>query len=98
MKKTKYRLSYSSKFGRDYRKLVRGNRRLAKRVVKAVGQLCADPFYPGLKTHTVNIPKTGKFYTSRITGDLRILWTLKEDNIIFLYRIGGHSGGLNVYK
>lgn len=98
MKKKRYNLSYSSRFDRDYRKLVRGNKRLEKRVIKTLKQLAIDPFYTGLKTHLVDIPKVGKLYSSRITGDLRALWSLKEDNVVFLYRIGGHSGGLNVYK
>jgi mRNA-degrading endonuclease YafQ of YafQ-DinJ toxin-antitoxin module len=98
MKKTKYRITYSSKFDRDYRKLVKGNKGLSKRIIKAIKQLSIDPFYPGLRTHMVDISDIGKIYSSRVTGDLRVLWSLKEGNIIFLYRIGGHSGSSKIYK
>ena len=91
MRKTKYRVSYSSK-------LVKGNLRLSKRIIKTIQRLSIDPFYPGLKTHMVNIPKIGKVYASRVTGDLRIVWMFKGENILLLYRIGGHSDGLNVYN
>lgn len=98
MKKKEYSLSYSSRFDRDYRKLVKFNSRLEKRIIKALKQLCIDPFYAGLKTHVVDIPKLGKIYSSKITGDLRVIWGLKEGRVIFLYRIGGHSGSSNVYQ
>ena len=98
MKKTKYNLSYSSRFDRDYRKLVKGNNRLEKRIVKTLKQLSIDPFYLGLRTHIVDLSGMGKLYSSHVTGDLRVLWSFKDSELVFLYRIGGHSGSSNIYK
>lgn len=98
MKKTKYKLSYSSRFDRDYRKFGKGDSRLGRRIVKTIKLLSIDPFYPGLRTHMVEVSEIGKLYSSRITGDLRILWSVKEGDTVFLHRIGGHSGSSNVYN
>lgn len=98
MRKTKYKLTYSKKFDRDYRGFVKGNRNLEVRIIKTLLQLGRDPFYQGLKTHRVHIPNLGRVYSSRVTGDLRVVWRVKEGRIIFLYRIGGHSGSSNIYR
>ena len=68
------------------------------RFLQVIDRLSYNPFYPSLKTHSVDIASLGKVYSSRVTGDIRIVWAFKEDLIIVLYRVGGHSGGSNVYK
>ena len=98
MKKTKYIIKSTNKFEKEYRRIVKGNLVLGKRIVDVITQLNVDPFYTGLKTHSVNISGLGKVYSSRVTGDVRIVWCFEGEYILILQRIGGHSGGSNIYR
>ncbi len=61
-------------------------------------QLIKDPWHMPLKTHKVNTPKWGEAYSSRIAGDIRILWRqLNSELVLMLIDIGGHSGSKAVY-
>lgn len=94
-----YRLIPSAKFERKARKLLKNNPRLKRGFDKTIKQLTADPFYPGLKSHRVDIAGD-KPFSSSVTGDLRIVWEFSQNqvNVIDLLDIGGHSGSKKVYR
>jgi len=58
-----------------------------------------NPFSNKLFTHKVQSRKYGLMYSSKVTGDLRIIWNFdKDDNLILLLLdVGGHDGGNGVY-
>jgi mRNA-degrading endonuclease YafQ of YafQ-DinJ toxin-antitoxin module len=93
-----YTLKSVSKFERDFKKISKKDKRVAKRILKGIEGLKENPFSSGLETHSVKISSLGKVYSSRITGDIRIIWFFKSKGVIVLYRIGGHSGGSKVYR
>jgi mRNA-degrading endonuclease YafQ of YafQ-DinJ toxin-antitoxin module len=70
-----------------------------KLLIKALFLLQNDPFYPGLKTHKVSSRLFGNTYSSRVTGDIRIIWKFDENKTLtlLLLDLGGHSGRNKVY-
>jgi mRNA-degrading endonuclease YafQ of YafQ-DinJ toxin-antitoxin module len=98
MKESKYNLQATTRFQREYKKVVKPNTLLEKKFVSVIEKLSVNPYMKSLKTHVVNIRGFGRLYSSRVTGDIRILWNFKDDNLIILHRIGGHFGSLSVYK
>ena len=91
MKRVKYSLYRTKEYAKDLRKILKKNKDLTLRIERAVIRILRDPFSPSLRTHQVNIPSLGKVYSSRISGDVRILWTFEEEGVILLQRVGGHS-------
>jgi len=98
MKKSRYSIQATTRFQREFKRVVKRNRGLEEKFLTVIEKLSLNPFARQLQTHVVNIQGFGKVYSSRVTGDIRIVWVFKDDTIIILHRIGGHSGGLNVYK
>lgn len=94
-----YGIDTSDIFDKKYLKLIKNDKPLEKKIQKTIQQLSQDPFYPSLKTHLVILSKWGKVYSSWVTGDIRIIWQQKnEELVLLLIDIGGHSGGAKVYK
>jgi mRNA-degrading endonuclease YafQ of YafQ-DinJ toxin-antitoxin module len=92
-----YKLQFRKYFVKKYLKLIKNDLSLKLKVVKIFEQLEAEPFHPSLKSHKVQ-----HVYSSRVTGDIRIIWQYNPDNnneiqILELLDIGGHSGGNRVY-
>ena len=87
-KAEKFTLVASDFFKKRYRKLIKGNILLEKRIDKTLHQLSIDPYYAGLKTH-----KVADVRSSWVTGDVRILWEFEESEVrvIDLLDIGGHG-------
>lgn len=98
MKKSRYLLYRTNEFERELRKILRNKRELARRVGIVVKRIKGDPFGGSLRTHSVKVPSFGRVYSSRVNGDYRIIWTLEEEEIILLRRIGSHSGSSKVYR
>ncbi len=98
MKKSKYFLYRTNEFERELSKILRNRMELAKRVGIVIKRIKEDPFAVSLRTHSVKVPSFGRVYSSRVNGDYRIIWTLEEEDIILLRRIGGHSGSSKVYR
>jgi mRNA-degrading endonuclease YafQ of YafQ-DinJ toxin-antitoxin module len=95
----KYGLDFSKEFISSYKKLLRKNKLLRPRFKKALGNLSENPFYKGLRTHRVKTRKYGERYSSRVTGDLRIIWDFYKGRlVIIVIAIGGHEGKRSVYK
>lgn len=96
------RIVTTIEFERVVKKLVKRDPLLRKKFAKSVKLLKKDPYTPSLRTHKVFIAELGKVWSSRVTGDLRIIWILKQDNngekeIIMILTVGGHSGRDKVY-
>jgi mRNA-degrading endonuclease YafQ of YafQ-DinJ toxin-antitoxin module len=72
---------------------------LIKSLSKVLETLKSEPFYPSLKTHKVDIPDQKSVYSSRITGDWRLIWEFDdEDNMVILcLKLGTHGGANQVY-
>lgn len=94
-----YKIKASKNFRKKFGKLIRNNKVLETKINKTLKQLSEDPSYSALKTHKVNLPRWGGVYSSWVTGDIRIIWRLlDEELILLLLDIGGHSGSKSVYK
>lgn len=98
MSKSNFVLHHTSEYERDFKKIARKDKLLASKVLDVSEKLSVNPFSFGLRTHIVRISSLGRVYSSKVSGDIRILWTLEEDDTVLLHRIGGHSGGSNVYR
>ncbi len=85
-----------SQFSKDYKKLSRDSK-LKVQMRKVLERLQTDPFQLPLKTHKVDVPSLGSIYSSKVTGDLRLLWVFdQEDNLVIIaIRLQGHD---TVYK
>ena len=94
-----YLIKQSKIFKKSVEKLIKQRRVALGKINKVVVKLSSDPFDQSLKTHKVNTRALGLRYSSRVDGDLRIIWSFDEDNnlIIHLLDIGGHSGAKGVY-
>lgn len=86
-------------FIKKVNKLVNKNIKLAEKIDKTIQSLAKDPRDSTLKSHKVIIHNLGEVFSSRVTGDIRILWDYSDSNIniIDLLDIGGHSGNTSVY-
>lgn len=94
----KYSLKPTTDFDRRLKKYLRSNKSLYKIVGETLKALKGNPFQPGLKTHKVNSKNYGVRYSSRLSGDLRIIWDFDRNNRqIILLAIGSHSGKKSVY-
>ena len=94
-----YDINLSENFKKKARKLVQKNSQLQVKISKTIDKLIIDPFQPSIKSHKV-ITKHGiSAFSSRVTGDLRIIWDFNDTDIqiLELLDIGGHSGGGSVY-
>jgi mRNA-degrading endonuclease YafQ of YafQ-DinJ toxin-antitoxin module len=95
---SKYNFSFHNKFLRKLKKLYKKDKFLYERVKTFLENLAEDPFYPGFKTHRIVVTDYGKVYSSRVTGDIRVIWNLENGCTILLLDIGGHEGSKKVYK
>ena len=96
----KYNLYTSNLFDRRLRKLVKKDKNLRKSIFKTLDRLTEDPYQTSLKTHKVDSKVLKSVYSSRVTGDFRIIWGFSKTRIqmIELYDIGGHEGSNKVYN
>ncbi len=86
-----FKVEFSDFFKKQYKKIIRNNQILEKRVDTALMKLGEDP---ELVSH-----KVGTVWSCRVTGDLRIIWEYKKGELVLLLlKIGGHSGSKNVYR
>ena len=89
--KIEYSIEYTSYFKKQYKKIIKNNVILEKRIDTALRKLGDNP---ELVSHKI----VDTIWSCRVTGDIRILWEYKEGEItLLLLKIGGHSGGNSVY-
>lgn len=85
-------------FDRQLKKISRKDKNLAKKIITTVKKISKQPFNKGLSTHKVNSRKYGECYSSRVTGDIRIIWDFIDGKrVILMLSVGGHSGKNRVY-
>ena len=96
-----YTLEFSKSVTKTYIKYYKNNTVLQKAFKKARDTLADDPFYTGLHTHKVDSIQNVDVYSSRVTGDWRIIWEFdKETKVatILVLELGTHSGANQVYQ
>ena len=91
-----YQLELDKYFVKKYQKLTNNNPQIKKTAERTIINLSQDPRNPSLGSHKVNSPKFGECVSSRVTGDIRIIWRYKDKNkleieILELIDIGGHN-------
>ena len=86
-------LRFSDQFLKHYNSLIKKDSQLKQRVKKTIELLETNPYYPSLHTHKVFIDELGEVLSSRVSGDIRIIWTFDKNNrlILILLEIGGHN-------
>lgn len=94
----KYILQFTIEFEKRLQIVKKKDSRIFAKVKKTVEILSDKPDYPSLNTHLVNTSKYGKCFSSRVTGNLRILWIYKKNRLVILVlTLGDHSGKNRVY-
>ncbi len=93
----KYTLYISPQAQRDIKIFKKKSSKIFQKIISVLNALSESPFNQRLRTHKVQTSKHGVVYSTRITGDLRIIWNYKDDEIIVVITIGGHSGKNSVY-
>ena len=91
-----YTIRISQEASRDIRRYKKKSPKVYIRILKVLDIMLEKPFSNGLKTHQVTTSKYGGAYSTRVTGDIRILWELQKKDIDII-AIGGHSGKYTVY-
>ncbi len=95
-----FKIKQSKSFTKEIKKLIKQKKITEDEVIKVIYKLAQDPFDKTLKSHKVDTRILGKQYSSRLDGDLRIIWNFdKQENLtLLLLDLGGHSGNKGVYK
>ncbi len=81
-------------FLKKAKKFIKKNQRHREKLDKTISLLIENPFNLSLQTHRVQHRFAGKAFSSRLTGNIRIIWDFTKDdkNKILLIDLGGHSG------
>ena len=95
-----YQLIYTKHFSLSTKKLIKKDRKLGDKIIKTLQILHNNPFDSKLLSHKVNARIYKTNWSSRVTGDIRIIWNFGSDDklIILLLNIGSHSGNKKVYN
>ncbi len=95
-----FKLEFRPSFIKTYQKTFAKNSSIKAKIERVLNILSDNPTYPSLKSHKVQTRLFGERWSSRVTGDIRIIWDFDEENnlVILVLDIGGHSGGGKVYK
>lgn len=93
-----YLIHPTNRFIKDLKLKESKDIRVYKLILRAVDMMSVDLFDSRLKTHKVISSLCGQAYSSRVNGDVRIIWTFENENAIILHAIGGHSGKHKVYN
>lgn len=94
-----YTLEFAPTFNRSYKKVVKDNVLLQKRLEKVLKLLVQNPRQLSLHTHKVDSKDFKDVWSSRVTGDIRIIWEYDKNYTfhILVLKVGGHSGSNKVY-
>ena len=95
-----FQIIRSNQFKYIFKKLIKNNILLDKKIIFIIYLISINPKDKGLKSHKINSFKGKTAWSSRVNGDLRIIWNYGKENTteIHLLKIGGHSGKDKVYK
>lgn len=88
-------LVWGNSFKKAFKRIVRKNPQLEKRIFEILDLLVSDPFAPSLKSHKLSGQLQGLWACS-VAYDCRIIYTFKPDEnletkIIVLVDIGTHD-------
>ncbi len=102
--KERFNFEFSEEYLRNAKKLIKSKRLSLDTLNDALEKLSENPLDSSLKSHKVSSKNYGKAWSSRIDGDIRIIWQLRiiwqysnKKIEIFVLDIGGHSGFKRVY-
>lgn len=89
--KFNYQLSFSGPFLRRMKKILKYDKLLVDQVNQTMALLKVNPFYPTLKTHRISHPIYGEVNSSKVNGDIRVLWVFKDGGfkVLNILAIGG---------
>ncbi|MEP7104038.1 MAG: hypothetical protein ABI721_05000 [Candidatus Dojkabacteria bacterium] len=88
-----YSLDSTAHFEREMKRLKK-DRRTYNLVIRRLAIITNNPFDISLRTHQVNVPSLGKVWSSRVNGDIRVIWEFDENDelVIIALRVDGHDG------
>lgn len=84
-------LRFTKSFEIEYRKVIRGNSKLQKKIYKQLAILQKKADHPSLRLHKIS---SSKYWSISIDKSIRILILFKDESI-YVYHIGKHE---EVYK
>ncbi len=86
----KYDVRYTRRFEKEIEKLSPQNRRLVFETIRIMEN---DPYYQSLRTKKVegHRRKDKDLFETRVNRDIRLIWYLDDDKIIFMLRVGHHD-------
>lgn len=88
----RFEIRLSPRFAKQLRKFKKKDKVLAEKVVAILKSIAKDPFNPAMRTHKVQSRSFEQAWSSRFTGDIRIIWDFLDDEaIIMALDVGGHS-------
>jgi mRNA-degrading endonuclease YafQ of YafQ-DinJ toxin-antitoxin module len=90
-----YKLIFIGYFEKKLAILIKNNSKIDQKIETTLQLLSLNPLEQKLSSH-----KVGEYWSSRVTGDIRIIWIYGEDRevkVLELLDIGGHSGNRGVY-
>ncbi len=95
-----YQLTTYKDFLKKSKKFVKNKSQNRQKLHKALNYLSKNPYHNSLKTHKVQHRLIGKSFSSKVTGNIRIIWEFTSENPpkILLIDLGGHSGKTKVYR
>jgi len=95
-----FKLIYTDNFWRKYRKITKKDKNLKLIIANKLTVLGDNPFNKSLKSHKANSKHYGICWSSRITGDIRVIWDFDRNKklIILVISLGTHSGRNKIYK
>jgi mRNA-degrading endonuclease YafQ of YafQ-DinJ toxin-antitoxin module len=94
-----YKIGFNQKFLRKIKTIYKKDKVLYAKYLKVIERVGKDPFAGGLRTHSTGVIDHGRIFSSRVTGDIRVIWCIEQkEKRIILLDIGGHEGGKKVYK
>lgn len=86
-----FKLQATNNFAKSAFKLSKNNLAISLQIQDSLISLSNDPFNISLRTHKVRTRLYGYAFSSRVNGDLRIIWLFERNRDIILLDIGGHD-------
>ena len=81
-----YRISYTKRFKKHYRKLTDLEKKQTKSKVE---QLSKNPLHPSLRSKRIR--GTADLFECSVNMDIRIIWFYEGDRLILLLDVGHHD-------
>jgi addiction module RelE/StbE family toxin len=81
---------YQNNFKKSFKKRFLHNKKLTMIISKKIKQFSLNPKDPQLKTHSLTGSKKG-FYSFSVTGDIRIIFYVNQNQESILVDIGSHN-------